>query len=565
MKILLIYPYCLEARILEEEISTPPIGIYYVAALLRGNRYDVEILNWYAINRTPHRIREILAEKKPAVIGFSVLHANRWGAVEIARIAKEINPGIKVVFGGIGATFLWKHFLTHFEEVDYVVLGEGEYTFLNLVKYLEAPDVGSAASIPGLAFREGRSPKQTEPAEFIPDLDMLPNPARYFAFQHVVSSRGCPGKCTFCGSPRFWKNRVRFHSPQYFVDQLQLLYNKGITFFYVSDDTFTLKKDRVIRICRLIIERGLNIAWVAISRVDVLDEEMLYWMRLAGCTQISFGVESGCEKIRNQILNKKIQTGQIKKAFELTTRYGILPRAYFIYGSPGENRDTISQTLALICKIKPLSTIFYILDIFPGTALYNDFLERTGQSDDIWLQRIEDILYFETDPSMDQDMIMNFGRELRSGFHKHLPEFVEAIQLREDKTLLPLHADFLSRLAMTFSHGDYAAVDIIEGKEKIAEALYKRALTYGPDHRAFLGLGIIKQKNRETDESIRILKQGLAHYPDSQHLNMCLGINFMNKAMFDKALDCFMKAPHDQAAPYVAQCHKALGIGNNGA
>ena len=559
MKILLIYPYCLESRIHEEEISAPPIGIYYVATLLKENGYDVEVLNWYAINQTPHKIREILAEKKPAVIGFSVLHANRWGAIEIARIAKEVDSDVKVVFGGIGATFLWEHFLTHFDVVDYVVLGEGEHPFLNLVKYLEAPGGNSPASISGLAYREGSVPKKNEPAEFIQDLDTLPNPARYFVFQHVVSSRGCPGKCTFCGSPRFWKNRVRFHSPRYFVDQLQLLYNKGVIFFYVSDDTFTLKKDRVIQICRLIVERNLNITWVAISRVDVLDEEMLYWMRLAGCTQISFGVESGCEEIRNQILKKKIQTGQIKKAFDLTTRYGILPRAYFIYGSPGETHDTIGQTLALIREIKPLSTIFYILDIFPGTALYEDFLNSTGQSDDIWLQQIEDILYFETDPNLDKDMIMGFGKELRSEFHRQLPEFVEAIQLEENKTLLPLHADFLSRLAMTFSHGDYAAVDMIEDKEAIAEALFTRALTYGPDHRAFLGLGLIKQKNRKTDESIRILEQGLAHYPESPHLNMCLGINFMNKAMFEKALDCFQKVPQRQGAePYIAECHKAL-------
>ena len=561
MKILLIYPYCLESRILEDEISAPPIGIYYVGALLKENHYDVEVLNWHAINQTPHKIKEILAEKKPAVIGFSVLHANRWGAIEIARLAKEIDPNVKVVFGGIGATFLWEHFLTHFKVVDYVVPGEGEYTFLALVKSLEAADGRTSRSIPGLAFRDGNSAVSNAPAEFIPALDLLPNPARYFVYQHVVSSRGCLGKCTFCGSPQFWGNRVRFHSPQYFVDQLEMLNKKGVNFFYVSDDTFTLKKDHVIQICRLIIERRLNITWAAISRVDVLDEDMLFYMRLAGCVQISFGVESGCDEIRNKILSKRIQTGHIKKAFESTTRHGILPRAYFIYGSPGETWDTIGQTLALIREIRPLSAIFYILDIFPGTALYNDFLKRTGQSDDLWLQQIEDIMYFETDPNLSQDTILAFGRELRSEFHKLLPAFVDAIQLREDKILLPLHADFLSRLAMTFSHGDYAAIDRIEGKEKTAETLFTRALTYAPDHRAFLGLGIINQKNRATDESIRILQQGLSHYPESQHLNMCQGINFMNKAKFDRALACFEKVPQGQGAePYIAQCRNALGL-----
>ena len=143
----------------------------------------------------------------------------------------------------------------------------------------------------------------------------------------------------------------------------------------------------------------LAISWFAISRVDLVDEEVLRWMRLAGCTQISYGVESGSETIR-QFLNKNIQREDIKKAFDLTTRYGILARAYFIYGSPGENRDTIQATLDLIHEIKPLSAIFYILDIFPGTTLYDMFLRQSGQTDDIWLQKIEDILYFETDPHL---------------------------------------------------------------------------------------------------------------------------------------------------------------------
>jgi len=142
VKILLIYPYCLEDRLHAEEVSVPPIGIYYVGALLKENSYDVEILNWHNINETSHKIKEILALKKPDVIGFSILHANRWGGIEIARIARQINPKGKIVFGGIGATFLWKHLLTHFKEIDFAVIGEGEHTFLSLVKCIEKQDYG---------------------------------------------------------------------------------------------------------------------------------------------------------------------------------------------------------------------------------------------------------------------------------------------------------------------------------------------------------------------------------------------------------------------------------------
>jgi len=134
MRILLVNPYCLEKRLQEDDISVVPIGLYYVGAVLKEHGFDVEILNWYNVNESPGIIEKTFSEKKPDIVGFSVLHANRWGAIEIAQIAKKINPETKVVFGGIGATFLWEHFLKNFPVVDYVVLGEGEYPFLELVE-----------------------------------------------------------------------------------------------------------------------------------------------------------------------------------------------------------------------------------------------------------------------------------------------------------------------------------------------------------------------------------------------------------------------------------------------
>ena len=295
MKILLIYPYCLEDRLSDDDVKAPPIGVFYVGAMLRESGYDVEILNWYNINKFPEMIQQTLEDKIPDIIGFSVLHANRWGAIEIAQIAKRINPAMKIVFGGIGPTFLWKHFLTHFKEIDYCVLGEGEYAFLDLVKCIEKKDENALMNLKGIAFRQGDAIQKTERDLPIEPLDKLPNPAKYFTYQHVTATRGCPGKCTFCGSPQFWGQRVRFHSSDYFVDQLELLYNKGVHFFYFSDDTFMIKKERVIEICKNILKRRLTITWAAISRVDLVNEEILYWMRKAGCTQISYGVESGSE------------------------------------------------------------------------------------------------------------------------------------------------------------------------------------------------------------------------------------------------------------------------------
>ena len=559
MKISLIYPYFIEERIQIEDITVPPIGIYYVGAVLKENNYEVEILNWHAINKTPEKIHERLAAKPPDVIGFSILHANRWGGIEIAQVAKKLNPKVKIVFGGIGASLLWEHLLRHFSEIDFVVIGEGEYTFLNLIKWIEGGDEELPKNIKGIAFRENGKVVKTDSADLQPDLDRLPNPANYYEYQHLSSTRGCAWDCAFCGSPQFWGHKIRFRSPENFVEELALLYQKGVRFFYISDDTFTMDKKRVIEICKLIIGKNLKITWFAISRVNHVDEEILYWMRKAGCIQISYGVESGSEKIR-KVLNKKIKPDQIKKAFSLTVQYGILSRAYFIYGSPGETWDTIQETLDLIHEIKPLSMLVYILDIFPGTQLYAELQKRSHVTDDVWLNKIEGIMYFETDADLSDELVLAFGKKLRTDYYENIHKFVDAIHLVDREDLYEMHADFCSRLAMTFSHGDYSRIDLIRDSDGLAEKLYRKALNYHPNHRAFLGLGIMKQKGRAYKESIEVLLEGIEYFPQSQDLNICLGLSYMNLRDYETALEHFLKFPKSkEALCHAATCYKELG------
>lgn len=556
MKILLIYPYFLDDRIQAEDIEAVPIGLYYIGALLKENSHDVAILNWHDMKGKNAEIEDKLKEEHPDLIGFSIVHANRWGAIDIARIAKRVIPGVKIVVGGVGATFLWRHLLKNFQEIDYIILGEGEFSLLRLISHLEEGRVDDLPSVKGLALRRKENYISTGHSEFIKNLDDLPMPSEHFTFQHVVSSRGCTSDCTFCGSPRFWKRRVRFHSPAYFVRQLEQLYQKGVSFFYISDDTFTMRADRVIDICRIIIEKKLAITWYAISRVNFISEEMLYWMRKAGCIQISFGVESGSEKIRNT-LNKNMKNDDIKTAFALTRKYGILPRAYFIYGNPGETNETIRETVELMIEIKPLGAIFYILDIFPGTALHDDFQKKSGLSDDIWLERIEDIMYFETDRRLSRDMILDFGRRLRGAFYSKLPYFADDIELVDREDLYEFHADFLSRLAMTFSHGDYAHIETIPRKDEIAERLYTRSLSYAPNQRAYLGIGSMKQRQKQYEQSIRILREGMMHFPENDQIALCCGISYMCLGQYEKAQDCFNTFPNSPAMePYREHCSR---------
>jgi len=558
MKILLIYPYWLEERVNTEDVVVPPIGMYSVGAVLKENHYDVEILNWCRINETPEKISEILIEKQPDVIGFSILQANRWGGIEIAKIAKRINPEVKIVFGGVSPTFLWKHFLTHFPEIDYVVMGEGEYTFLHLIRCIGKKEYDHIGNIRGIALKKHGKVVRTKPAEYIKDLDQLPIPATYFEYQHLSLSRGCPGNCTFCGSPKFWGRKVRFHSVDYFVEELELLYKKGINFFYFSDDTFSVNKKRVIQICKKILKKNLRITWNAISRVNYMSEEVLSWMRKAGCIQISYGIESGSEKIR-AYLNKKITTREIKKTFDITLKYGILPRAYFIYGSPGETGKTIQESIDLIKKIKPLVIYSSVLSLFPGTELYSQYKKKSKLSEDIWLNRIEDIKYFETDAKLSRDAVISFGKKLRTTYYESLPAIVDAIELIDKKEFYPMHADFCSRLGMTFDHGDYALNENIKGKDNIAEKLYVKALNYHPNPRAYLGLGILNQKKRAYHESVQILSKGVEHFPDNKQLSLCLGISHMNLGAFETALPFFLKFQHSkQCLGFIVTCYHAL-------
>lgn len=557
MKILLVYPYFLHDRAEAENVAAMPIGIYYLAAALIESGHEVVVANWHSLRDDPERMDAELREIAPDVLAVSVFVDNRWGALDAAAAGKRLFPDMPVVFGGIGATFLARFFLDNFESVDFIVRGEGERAFPAL---LDALVQGSPLrDVPNLSWRDSQGIlRDNACAPLVEDLDSLPDPSRYFTFRHVILSRGCPGKCSFCGSPRFWGPKVRFHSPAYLVRQIERLAGRGVRFFYVSDDTFTLRRELVLEFCRLLRERAPGVSWQAISRVDRVDEEVLEAMRLAGCVQISYGVESGSPRIRDA-LRKKTDNAQIRRAFALTVRYGMLARAYIIYGNPGENDESIRESLALLAEIKPLVALFHILTVLPGTALWDAAQERFGCTDEVWKRREEDLLWFDLDPELDFERVYAWGKELKDAHHEALPGYARTLDVADAPHLAPQFADFFARLGLTFDQGDYAALYAPEVREPLAGELYARALALAPDAKASLGLGMLLHRRGETAEAVRILAAGVEHAPEDPNLRLCLGIGLMQLGRFREALEhleCVGSYP--QAAAALEECRRIL-------
>lgn len=563
MKILFVNPACLDKRITNEDAGVVPIGIYYMAALLIEKGFDARILNLADLRADKDSVQTFVAiieKEKPDLVGFSVTNPTRFNAVACAKEARKLLPQTCIVFGGPAPTFMPGHLFKVCPEIDIMVKGEGEATILSIVQALakvksvksesmetnlikDGPVIDALIrKIKGIAFWEKGQMIETEPAEPVQDLDSLVHPSTYFVYQHLSMSRGCPGKCTFCGSPKFWGNtNIRRHSAPWFAEELLALAQKGVTHFYISDDTFTMDKKRVIEFCKILILANRPITWNAISRVDYIDKELLLWMRQAGCLQISFGVESGAQKIK-RALGKPVANEACIKAFSLTRSHGILPRAYFIYGSPGETDETIQDSCDLMIQLKPLATVFYLLVVFPGTHLYDHARKKGLVTDEIWHQKIEDLPWFELDDSLDFPRVKAFGDKLRQAFFENLPQFAQGLDLVEDKRLYPFHADFLSRLAMTFSHGEYAQdprINRIKETDKIAEHLFTRALSYSPHPRAFMGIALLLQKQKKFTRAKSHLAQGLDHFPGNKDLSVCMGVCLMNQAQFKEALPFF--------------------------
>ena len=375
-----------------------PVGLGYVHAYLRSRGIPSVLANFSAMPRP--RILRILLDERPDVVGLSTFTFNRRSTLSLARLVRRTLPAAKIVLGGPHPTHVGAPLLAEHPEVDACVVGEGEVTFERYVRSLEGGS--DQAAVRGLVLRTPSGIRATGGAEPVTDLDTLPFPALYpeghgvdprTQYPYIVTSRGCPAKCTFCSSPEFWGSRVRFRSAANILEELELLRRRfGILYVSFRDDVFTLNKKRVIDLCRGMIDRRLTLLWDCQTRVNTLDEERLVWMKRAGAMILQLGVESGSQEMLDRM--RKGQTvEQIERASALTRRVGLVLSIYLIAGVPGETKTHLRETEALIRRIRPHDGIVAPLAVFPGTSLWEEYRRARDADASLWDQVGHDGLF----------------------------------------------------------------------------------------------------------------------------------------------------------------------------
>jgi len=399
MKILLVHPSNATVyngikktvtKLSKKDAKTPPIGIMYVAAVLEKEGYEVQLLDAEAENLDFDTTVNKIKDYGPDVVGFTATTPLFPLGIKIAETLKKNNLNIKTVFGGPHISALPQESLAP-KAVDFVVIGEGEYSMLELIKEIEGEK--NFAKVKGIGYKEAGLAIINPKRELIQNLDELPFPTKHLTNQEkylnlytgkpyalVVTSRGCPFNCIFCDSKITFGRRTRYRSPENVIKELKQIVDiweiKDITF---TDDTFTLNRERTIELCKRIIEENLNISFICSSRADTIDEERLKWLKKAGCRQITFGLESGDDKIL-QIIKKGITTEDAKRAIALTKSFGIETHASYMLGNPGETLKTMNKTIEFAQELNTDFAQFSIATPFPGTEMW-DMAVRDGLID----------------------------------------------------------------------------------------------------------------------------------------------------------------------------------------
>jgi anaerobic magnesium-protoporphyrin IX monomethyl ester cyclase len=400
VRVLLIRPparHTVESEVPEaveaENLSYPPLALLSIACFLRDKSdHDVEVLDAQLDHLEYSEVQKQVAAFAPDVVGITAFTVQLVDVHNTVAACKRAGVP-RVVLGGPHINDFPRESVG-LKDVDAVVKGEGQQPMLDLLNAWQAGKV--ARGIDGVVAHVD-DPVPEQDVYFSNDLDDYPivdrslvDYSRYYdvmgeggVFTTVITSRGCPYRCTFCNTPR---HRYRVMSPARVCDELQACVDLGIREIYFVDDTFNITNKRVHALCDEILQRGIKISWTVRFRVKGVDVPLLEKMKAAGCTRIQMGVEQGTEEGLLR-LKKDVTSREIEQAFGLARQVGIHTVAYFIIGTPVErSRQDVLDTIEYAIKLDPDFTMFNLLTPFPGTTLFDEGLEEGVLDLDRWME-----------------------------------------------------------------------------------------------------------------------------------------------------------------------------------
>ena len=369
-----------------------PLGLAYIAGYLEKRNIPVRIIDAPAEGWSADMVVADIKTQADSLIGINILTTTFSAVRDLCRRIKSAGLPGRIVLGGPHSTVLPERTLEEIPQADIVCIGEGELTMAAIAACSSDEKL---ATIEGICYRRDGQILRNPDRPFIRDLDQIPPPARHLlpmdkyrltasrvsgdAFcPTIIVARGCPFKCSYCS--RTFGRTFRAHSIARIIAEIQsLLETYQIQQVNIEADTLTVKKSFLRELCQALIDSGLSrkIRWTCESRVDTVDESLLQLMRRAGCWQISYGVETGSQRLLD-LINKGVTLEQVEHAFRLTKRAGITIRGFFMLGLPTETPAESQATIDFAKKIDPLWAQFTITVPYPGTPMFIE-LERKGQ------------------------------------------------------------------------------------------------------------------------------------------------------------------------------------------
>lgn len=375
MKILLVSPN------FGSDAGRPLLGLAYIASVIES-KHIVHILDLALYSENLDKLDSFLDEFNPEVVGITCYTLTYPTSMSIANHVKKRGKNIITIMGGVHPTIRPDDCIN--EDVDFVVRGEGEETFPEILDYLEG--IGELSNIKGISYKRDGNNTHNSPRPTLTDLNKYPFPARHLLeldkysqpIITIMTSRGCPFNCIYCCRAVMGK-KYTAQTPERVIEEIkEAMKTSKHTHILFVDDLFTFDKKRVEEICKLIILNNINITWSCSSRVTSVDKELLELMKKAGCTRIGFGVESGDDKILKS-LRKGVTVEQTRKTFRDCKEVGIETAAFFMIGAPEDTRETVLKTIDFAIELDPINVSWSIVTPFPGTGLW----EQMGMDESV--------------------------------------------------------------------------------------------------------------------------------------------------------------------------------------